>query len=229
MPGQLVLPFGVEPALAASDFIVAPCNEQAVVYVMRWPDWPVPAAVLCGPPQCGKSHLAKVWQQKARARACPASSLTAETVAALAGEPVSAVLIEDVDGHQPSLPRDLALLALFDRRGGLLLTGRTPPSEWPVAVSDLKSRFESVIAFPMWAPDDALLSALIRKHFSDRQLDVPQSAVQSILTHVERTPAAIAAFVERVDGKAFSEKRNVTARFVLEMIASETDDAARRS
>jgi chromosomal replication initiation ATPase DnaA len=221
MPGQLVLPFGVEPALEASDFIVAPCNEQAVAYVMRWPDWAAPAAALCGPAGCGKSHLAKLWQQKTRARTLFASSLTPEIAAALASDPIPAVLVEDVDHEASNSARDLALLALLDRRAGLLLTGRTPPSEWPVAVSDLKSRFESLIAFPMWAPDDALLSALIRKHFSDRQLDVPQNAVQSILTHIERTPAAIAAFVDRVDTKALSEKRSITARFVLDLIASE--------
>jgi chromosomal replication initiation ATPase DnaA len=221
MAGQLVLPFGVEPALEASNFITAPCNEQAVAYVMRWPEWPAPAAALCGPAGCGKSHLAKVWQKKAGARAYPASLLTPETAAALAGEPVPSILIEDVDAEDPTPARDLALLALFDRRGGILLTGRALPAEWPVAVSDLKSRFQSLVAFPMWAPDDALLSALVRKHFADRQLEVPQTAVQSILMHVERTPAAIAAFIERVDTKALSEKRSITARFIAEVIASE--------
>ena len=222
MPGQLVLPFGVEPALTASDFIVAPCNEQAFAYVMRWPDWPAPAAALCGPAGCGKSHLGVVWREQSGARSFPAASLTPDALSVLSHDSAPAVLIEDIDRQEPSSARDLALLTLFDRRGGLLLTGRSPPSDWRVAVNDLKSRFQSLIAFAMWAPDEALLWALVRKHFADRQLEVLDSAVHSILTHVERTPAAIAAFVDRLDTKALSEKRNISARLILELIAAET-------
>ena len=222
MAGQLVLPFGVEPAFTATDFIVAPCNEQAFAYVMRWPDWPTPAAALCGPAGCGKSHLGAVWREKSGARSVAAGLLTPESASVLLQQSGPAIVVEDIDDQQPSTVRDLALLALFDRKGGILLTGRTSPSHWPVAVSDLKSRFQSLIAFPMWAPDEALLSALIRKHFADRQLEVPDNAVQAILTHVERTPAAIAAFVDRLDTKALSEKRGITARFILERIVAET-------
>ena len=223
MAGQLVLPFGVEPALEASNFILAPCNEQAVAYVMRWPDWPVPAAALCGPAGCGKTHLARIWQERTGAQQLSAASLAPEALALLIAQPQPALLIEDVDRLEPTAPRDLALLALFERRGlALLLTGRTGPSDWPVAVKDLKSRFESLIAFPMWAPDDALLSGLVIKHFNDRQIQVPETAVKSILTHVERSPAAIAGFVARLDQKALSEKRAVTGRLVLELIAAET-------
>ena len=61
MPGQLAFPFGVEPALGREDFILAPCNEQAVRFIRRWPDWPTGAAALYGPPRCGKTHLAAIW------------------------------------------------------------------------------------------------------------------------------------------------------------------------
>jgi len=227
MAGQLVLPFGVEPGLDAPDFIIAPCNEQAVAYVMRWPDWPAPAAALCGPEGCGKSHLAKLWRDRSGAQSCLASALTPDRVALLAAEPQTALLIEDIDRDAPNAARDLALLALFERRGaGLLLTGRKLPSEWPVVVDDLTSRFQSLIAFAMWAPDEALLSGLVAKHFADRQIQVPEAVIRSILTHVERSPPAIAGFVSRLDQRAFSEKRPITGRLVLELIASETGLAA---
>ena len=43
----------------------------------------------------------------------------------------------------------------------------------------------------LWAPDDALLAALIRKLFTDRQLAVPDAVVMRILRSVERSPAAV--------------------------------------
>jgi hypothetical protein len=39
---------------------------------------------------------------------------------------------------------------------------------------------------------------------------------------VERTPAAIAAFVARLDEKALAHRRAVTERLVLELLESET-------
>jgi chromosomal replication initiation ATPase DnaA len=73
----------------------------------------------------------------------------------------------------------------------------------------------------MWEPDDALLAGLVTKHFADRQLDVPDPVTVRIVTQVERTPAAIADFIARLDHRAFSQKRAVTERLVLELLESE--------
>jgi chromosomal replication initiation ATPase DnaA len=56
------------------------------------------------------------------------------------------------------------------------------------------------------------------KHFSDRQLEAPAAVIKRIITHVERTPEAIARFVARTDQKALSEKRAITERLILELI-----------
>jgi chromosomal replication initiation ATPase DnaA len=215
MAGQLVFPFGVEPALKLTDFIVAPSNEQAFAFVRRWPDWPLRVAALFGPKGSGKSHLAAIWREAAGAHGMRACDLVPELES-------GSFVIEDVDDGEPGEARDRALLGLFERTEGfLLLTGRAPPSQWPVAIKDLKSRFQSLIALAMWAPDDALLSALVMKHFADRQLAAPDSVVRRILTHVERTPEAVAAFIARADEKALAEKRAITERLVIELIETE--------
>jgi len=222
MPGQLVFPFGVEPALGREDFILAPCNEQAVQFIRRWPNWPTRVAAIYGPPRCGKTHLAAIWRNMADAEGLPARDLAPDLVPTIASRAGSALVIEDVDSEGPREVRDRALLALLERpAGALLLTGNASPSDWPVVIGDLKSRFLSLIAFPMWAPDDKLLCALVTKHFADRQLAVADGVVKRIVTHVERTPEAVAGFVARADKKALAEKRPVTERLVLELIDAE--------
>ena len=228
MPGQLVFPFGVEPALGREDFILAPCNEQAVRFIRRWPDWPTRSAAIYGPPRCGKTHLAAIWRNMADAEGLPARDLTPDLVPTIVPRAGSAIVIEDVDSEEPSEVRDRALLALLERPAGtLLLTGRTAPSDWPVRIGDLRSRFHALIAFAMWEPDEKLLSALVTKHFADRQLEVTEGVVRRIVTHVERTPEAVAAFVIRADRKALAERRPVTDRLVLELIEAEREPKSR--
>lgn len=219
MPDQLVFPFGLRPAHGRQDFIIGPCNEQAFRFIERWPDWPARSAAIYGPPGSGKTHLAHVWQVAAEAIALPASALSSWR--ALLG-PAGTVAIEDMDNSSPSPERDRALLELFEQPScTLLLTGRVPPLQWPAAIGDLRSRFDALLAFPIWAPDETLLLGLVRKHFADRQLEVPEAIATRILTHVERTPEAVAAFVARADARALSEKRAVTQRLVVDLIEAE--------
>jgi chromosomal replication initiation ATPase DnaA len=130
------------------------------------------------------------------------------------------VAIEDVDSTIGTR-HEAALFEVFNRHDPLLLTGREPPASWPAALPDLKSRFGALLAFSLWQPDDALLAALARKLFTDRQLAVPDAVVMRILRSVERSPAAIRAFVAEADARALAQKRPITAALVGEMLSGE--------
>src|SRR6185295_12757659 len=183
MPNQLALPFGVRSAHGREDFIVAPSNEQAFRFIERWPDWPARVAAIHGPKGCGKTHLASVWQAASGASCIQASALSPDAL--LAFDAQAAVVVEDLDSTEPSEYRDRALMALFERPAGwLLFTAARPPHEWRARIADLRSRFDSLLSFAMWAPDEMLLLDLIGKHFADRQLDVPDAVRRRILTHV---------------------------------------------
>ncbi|HKO06210.1 MAG TPA: DNA replication protein, partial [Alphaproteobacteria bacterium] len=60
---QLTLDLGHRAAYGREDFLVAPSNAEAVLWLDRWPAWPAPALTLYGPAGCGKSHLAQVWRK----------------------------------------------------------------------------------------------------------------------------------------------------------------------
>ena len=219
MISQFVLPFAKEPVLNAATFVIAPCNEQAFQFITRWPDWPASAAAIYGPSGCGKTHLANIWRLASGARIVHAYDL----VCAFAGaQPGSGPwLIEDVDCESPDSDRDRVLIELFDRGTPMLLTGRTPPSQWNAATGDWKSRLQSLVSFELRSPDDGFLSRLVRRHFAERQLEVPAAVVNHILNSVERTPAAIARFINCVDRTALSEKRPISLRLVMEILGDE--------
>lgn len=218
MPSQLILPLQTPPALGRADFLVAPGNAEAVAFIDSYPRWASPVGALHGPSGSGKSHLVSVWAAASGAKVATAVALDSDFVASL--EPGRAVAVEDIDSVVGSA-HEAALFALLNRGDALLLTGREPPSRWPSAMPDLASRFGAVLAFSIWKPDEALLTALTRKLFTDRQLAVPDAVVMRILRSVERSPAAIRDFVARADALALAQKRPISAALVGELLAGE--------
>ncbi|HEY0267001.1 MAG TPA: hypothetical protein VGC16_09630 [Rhizomicrobium sp.] len=204
---QLVLPWETRSALGRADFIVAPGNEQAVAFIDSFPHWPAPAAALVGPPASGKSHLAAVWAEKSGAAILDA--------AALDDVPDGALVVENVGPGVAEAP----LFALLERGRPLLLTAQTMPSQWPVRLPDLVSRTRALLAFALWAPDDALLMGLAVKLFADRKLAVPEAVVGQMIGRLERSPGAIRDFVARADARALAEKRPVNMSLIRDLLA----------
>jgi len=212
-PSQLTLPLATDPALSRDDFVLAPGNAEAVAFVDSWPAWPAPTAAIYGPAGCGKTHLASVWAARAEAEIVDARSLHDGLVPRLRG----ALVIDNVDGSDPT-ERDGPLFSLFNRGEALLLVGREAPSDWPVRLPDLASRLRALLAFSLWAPDDALLSALAHKLFSDRQLRVPDAVIDRMILALERSPASIRDFVHRLDQEALAQKRAINLALLRELL-----------
>jgi chromosomal replication initiation ATPase DnaA len=217
---QLPLPFVPDPQLTRAAFIEAGGNLQAVRFIDRWPHWPAPAAALYGPSGSGKSHLTAAWSNVAGGLVVAAETLAELSPAALKGH--RAIAVEDVDRAVPSLARDRVLFALLEATSAdsaLLLTGRSPPTQWPVALPDLASRFAALLAFPLWEPDEGLLRALAHKLFADRQLRVPEAVVDRMLHFLERSPEAIRDFIALADARALAEGRPITVALIRELLA----------
>ncbi len=214
MPAQIPLPLVTPAKLRREDFIVGPGNEAAVGFIDSWPAWPAPAAALFGPAGSGKSHLTGVWADRAGAETVEAAVLTESVLAKR-----QPLVIENADQAPLAPEAETALFALLERGQSLLLTGRERPAAWPVRLPDLASRFGALIAFPLWAPDDALLAGLAHKLFADRQLSVPEAVVEQMVRSLERSPAAIRDFVARADAAALAEKRPINLGLIRGLLA----------
>ena len=214
---QQTFDWGVRPALGREDFLVAPCNEAAVAWLDRWPDWPGPALVIHGPPGSGKSHLAEVWRRRSGAEIVDAERLAEASPEA--GHAPAALVIHGLDGPIDERALLHTYNAVAERGGHLLLTARTPPARWPLALPDLASRLRLAPAAVLGLPDDALLGALMLKLFADRQITVAPEVPAYVVPRVERTFEAIARLVERLDRAALTEGRPVTVPLVRAVLA----------
>jgi chromosomal replication initiation ATPase DnaA len=217
-PSQLPLAFSFPPAMSRKDFVVSPANCEALDFIESWPNWTVAIAALYGPPGCGKTHLASIWQAMTGARRISANEVSVTELRRPA-----ALAIEDIDLAEPTGKRDSALFAAMQTAGPqapLLLTGSAPPPLWPCVLPDLASRFSAMVALPVRAPDDSLLAGLARKLFADRQLVVAEEVIEQMLFVLERSPASVRTFVAEADATALSEARPVNLSLVRRLLTA---------
>ena len=215
---QLALDLPHVPALDADDFMVSACNAEAMRLIASWPDWSARGALIAGPAGAGKSHLVNVWRERSGARVVPASVVDEAMVDAAGGAHLA---VEDVDRHLSDERALFHLLNLSRERGfDILLTARSLPGAWPVALSDLRSRLRSLPFAQIGAPDDALLRAVLVKLFDDRQLSAPPAVIDFLLRRMERSVAAAADLVARMDKAALAERRRITLRFAARILAA---------
>jgi chromosomal replication initiation ATPase DnaA len=216
-PRQLALALSHDESFARDDFLAGASNADALKLIERWPDWPDRALALVGAEGAGKSHLAAIWAEASGARRLSARALgETDLLGALA---TAALVVEDVGN-------DLNERALFhlinlvrEEEAYLLITARTAPGRWSVALPDLASRLRAIPAVTLTAPDDALLRAVLLKLFADRQLGVDESLISYLVTRIERSFAAARVAVETLDHEALRLKRPVTRALAAEVLA----------
>jgi len=221
-PLQLSLKLSFRPAQAREDFVVASCNELAVNWVDRWPDWPGSALVLHGQRGCGKTHLGAVWQTQSNAVVLNGGALDLETGRRLA-EKGEALLLEDVDARLAAVPAwEETLLHLYNAAhaagGSLLMTAASHPAEWGLSLPDLRSRVKALPAARIDLPDDELLESVMRKRFNDRQMAIQPDLVRYVLPRIERSFSAIHDFVDRIDTLALERHRKVNRTLAVELL-----------
>lgn len=212
---QLAFALPNAEALTREDFFVAPSNALALQTVEGWQDWPGRKLLLIGPEGAGKTHLAHVWATLSGAAILTGPDLAQTDVASLAGRPV---LVDDADRIGPAEAQLFHLHNLATSGAALLLTARTPPRDWGLALPDLVSRMQATQIARLEAPDDALLSAVLVKLFADRQVTVPSNLISYLITRMPRSIGAARTLVADLDARALAAGRPITRALAGEVL-----------
>jgi chromosomal replication initiation ATPase DnaA len=101
----------------------------------------------------------------------------------------------------------------------MLLTSRAPAGELDVQLPDLRSRLRALPLVTIAQPDQALLTAVLIKHFTDRQLAVEPHTIGYIAVRMEQSMEAAATIVAEIDKAAMALHRKVTRALAAEILA----------
>lgn len=215
-PGrQLALPLPVATSFDLAELMEDASNAAVLAWLRRPAAWPGGRLGLFGGAATGKTHM---LHGVAAAQGWPVmDGLAVRGWPRVPGGP--GLALDDAD----CAPEETGLLHLMnlcaERGQRLLLAGRDPPARWAVALPDLRSRLRAMTAVAVHPPGDALLRALLRRHFRLRQLRVEAPLQDWLLARLPREAAAVAEAAARLDRAALAAGGRVTRALARDALA----------
>ena len=207
MPRQLTLGLSYRKAYNLDDFLIAPCNAEAVTWLDLYPNWPAHALAILGPRGSGKTHLSHIFSQNI----IEASQLTGTFFP----ENVDKIVVENID----ALADEAALFHLYNwtkEKGiGLLMTAVQMPQ---IQLPDLKSRLYLAPKITILPPDDDLMYAVLVKAFHERNIVVDPSVLEYAIKQIERSFVAVHRLIDVVDKVSLEKGRRITIPIVKEAL-----------
>jgi chromosomal replication initiation ATPase DnaA len=220
---QLLLPLDLPPTFEAKDFIVSKSNEEAYLWLIRWPNWPNRTLSIYGDEGCGKTHLSHIWQCYSESRHLTGIDFNETALETLLEGP-ALFLIDDAHLIEKEEKFFHFYNHILQSKGGLLLLSTMAPAYWDTYLPDLRSRLNAIPAFKIHPPDEDLLSQVIKKQFSDLQITVDDTVIAYLLKHMERSFESARMWVDILNKRALTQQKSITIPLVREVLQSQCQD-----
>lgn len=224
---QYTFDFTPHPYLGREDFMVAKCNFEAVKIIDSWPEWPFFAVCLYGPSGCGKTHLSRIFSDNVSQKTnypyripyIKAENIKIDSLYDMF-EQHKCLIIEDLNENIDQ-EAFFHLYNLYRNENGfILLTSERAPARCHFTLPDLQSRLNIVPSIAIQEPDDEMLSALIVKLFTDRQLIIAPELVNYMVKNMQRSFSFCNQLVAEIDNISLMRKRAISLPIIKEALAN---------
>ena len=201
---QLLLDFDHNIEFNEHDYYVSSSNYLAFNLIQNWPKWERKILNISGDTFSGKTHLAKIFQDKSNALYLSHSDINEDVFKKIKLN--ETIVIDDFEKiKNENLLYSLFNLVYQDNKYLLILSNRTI-SKINYNLDDLNSRSKNCIFAQIENPDDELLFAIIVKSFSDRQIKLEKKLLEFIIKRIERSYGKIYEFIYKVDELSLKKK-----------------------
>ena len=216
MNDQLILKFPTYQAYKKEDFYVSPSNQEAYDFINNWPKWIKRIINIFGPSGSGKSHLASILKNKTSCLKIDSNELNEKIF--LKFKTKEALIIENLSEKiSEKLLFSLWNFALQDNKY-LLITSIKPISSYKFKLTDLISRVKSSLAIGIDLPDDDLISVILAKNFSDKQIKVEKKHIDYIIKRIDRSYEKISQFILTLDKYSLKEGSPFSLKLIKEVL-----------
>lgn len=207
---QIPFALPVRTSMGEEDFLITPSNHLAVSQLNTGNH-----LLLLGLKGTGKSHLARIWQER---RSAIPFNIATTNIGNLSND---AIVWEDADLTQWDAKTQATAFHLLntvkEKQIALLVTATTPPTQWSLTLADLRSRLLALPVSQIEMPDDTLVAGLLLKHFKDRQLRVSEEVLNYIITRIPRDGFVIEQTVKQLDELSLANNRAITVPLVSKL------------
>ena len=225
MGSQLNLNLSHRSTLSREDYFISSANSLAIKAVDDWTIRTEPGIIIVGPKSSGKTHLASVWRKETGAKSLNVHQVSSLDVESLVKEKF--LVIENLNDltslneNEKKLIEEkiLHVYNFFAAFGGkILITATKPPGNWSIQLADLLSRLMALQIAELSLPDDNLLTAIMAKQFSDRQILVSPQVIGHAMVRMERSFWFADKLVEALDSESMSIKKPISKKLVNNVI-----------
>ena len=216
MNDQLILKFPTEQAYKKEDFYVSSSNQEAYDFINSWPKWIKKIANIFGPSGSGKTHLTSILKSKTTVLKRESKELNDKIFFEFKTKEV--LIIENfTDNISEKLLYSLWNTATQDNKF-LLITSKKPINQYNFKLPDLKSRISDMIAIGINLPSDDLISVILAKNFSDRQIQVEKKHIDYIIKRIDRSYEKISQFVTTLDKHSLKKGSSFSLKLIKEVL-----------
>jgi len=213
---QLLLDFDHKIEFNEHDYYVSKSNYFAFNLIQNWTKWEKKILNIYGDTFSGKTHLAKIFQNKSKALYLTNYDVNEEIFKKI--KLSECIVIDDFEKiKNENLLYSLFNLIYQDNKYLLILSNRAI-SDINYSLDDLNSRAKNCIFAQIENPDDDLIFAIIVKSFSDRQIKLEKKFLEYIIKRIERSYGKIYEFIYKVDELSLKKKKPVNLKTIKEIL-----------
>ena len=213
---QLLLDFNQKQNFNYNDFYVSKSNYYAFKLIDTWPKWEKNIVNIYGESGCGKSHLAKIFEEKQNAKIITEQEINDEIFNNL--KLYEKIVLEDFE----NLIDEKLFYSLFNfidqSNKYLVINSSKPLIHLNFKINDLSSRIRNCLLAEIKNPDDDLVFALILKNFSDKQIKIDKKLIDYIVKRIERSYRKISEFIYKLDELSLKKKVPINLKTIKEII-----------
>jgi len=216
MNDQLILKFPSHQAYKKEDFYVSSGNQEAYDFINSWPGWIKTIVNIFGHSGSGKSHLASILKNKTSYLKINSNELNEKIFTRYKIK--EALIIENLDEKiSEKLLFALWNVAMQDNKY-LMITSKKPIASYKFKLKDLTSRVKSSLIIGIKLPSDDLISVIIAKSFSDKQIKVEKKHIDYIIKRIDRSYEKISQFILTLDKYSLKKRKPFSLKLIKEVL-----------